>query len=119
MSFLVALFAQWGVPEGLRKVLGYLVMMVAVVALFTVAKTVYDNIVIARHDAKVEIQAQKAAARAVQEAQSAVDQSKSQVEKSNDEVRKAAGGANDPLKSGLDRLRTVQGGDHPASGESR
>lgn len=66
----------------------------------------YDRGVIQNHETKITAQVIEASASASIAAVEAAAVAKSEVEKQNEQARKAADGSDDPLKSGLDRLRT-------------
>lgn len=65
----------------------------------------HDRGVIADHEAEVTKQVEATSSAAATVAASAAAETRSEVEKANDDARDAAAGSDDPLKSGLDRLR--------------
>lgn len=68
MGFLISLFARWGVAESFRKPLGYLTVIVALLALLSLGKCVYDRKLISDHEAKREAAASGAREVAAEEA---------------------------------------------------
>jgi len=65
----------------------------------------HDRGVIADHEANITAQVQVQTSEAADQASSAVVAKQTEVERRNDEARNAARDSDDPLKSGLDRLR--------------
>lgn len=115
MSFLIAIFARWGVAERFRRPLGYLAAAIALLALLWLLKAIYDHHVISDHEATIERQVEKKAREGGDAARGAVDQVRNETEAGNEEARNAAAGSDDPLRSGLDSLRRGAGADrHPA-----
>lgn len=74
-----------------------------------VAKCRYDRGVIAAHEAQVGAQVQASAAAAATTAAQAVTTTRTEVEQANVQARDAAARSPDPLRAGLDRLRTETG----------
>jgi len=70
-ALLIRIAASVGVPERFRKVAGYAVAVVALVALLWLGKTIYDRSVIADHEA--DIAADTIEARDVAASQRATD----------------------------------------------
>lgn len=102
---IMAILARLGVPEPLRKVVAYIGLTIAAIAILALAKHFYDNAVEARYEAKVQAQVTKATEAANTAATEAVTATKTEVERTNEDARNAASGSADPLKSGLDSLR--------------
>ena len=71
-----------------------------------VAKCRYDRSVIAAHEAQVGANTQATASAAATEASKAVTTTRNEVEQANVQARDAAARSPDPLRAGLDRLRT-------------
>lgn len=105
MTFLIAILARWGVPERLRKIVAYIGLAIAAIALLALAKHFYDNAVERRYEAKVQAHVTKATEAANAAATEAVTATKTEVDRTNEDARNAASGSADPLKSGLDILR--------------
>lgn len=109
MTFLIAIFARWGLPESVRRPLAILTAFVTVAGmcalLWSCWLSSHDAEVIEDHEAKVTAAVIEASASASIAAVESAAAAKSNVEKTNDDARKAADGADDPLKRGLDRLR--------------
>lgn len=104
-GLLLSLFARLGVPEGLRKPLGYIGAVVAC-ALLLWAVVAYI-----RHDAVSDYKDEQAGAVAVasakasQAAVDAVSSYEAAAAQRRERAKAAASGSADPLKAGLDSLR--------------
>lgn len=110
MTFLITLFARWGLPEWIRRPLAIATAIIAVAGLcgtlWSCWLDKHDDEVIENHEAKITEQVIEASASASIAAVEAATVAKSEVEKTNEQARKAAHGSDDPLRAGLDRLRT-------------
>lgn len=113
MIWAVTLLARWGVPESVRRPLAILMGVGALIALTWAAWSLWlhfhDKSVIERHEEKITRQVEAVSSEAAASASAAVDHSRNEVEQANEDARKAAADSDDPLKSGLDRLRTGKG----------
>ncbi len=110
MSFLIAIFARWGLPEQVRKPLAYATAILAALALLWAAKALYDRSVIADHEAKQQAEAIEARDRAA-DARAADAIVNAQTEKELHDAINAAptGGSLSPAARALacERLRNV------------
>jgi len=109
-ALLIRIVASVGVPERFRRAAGYIGLAVAVIALLWLGKALYDRSVIAEHDAKQDVAVIKADAKADDIAGEVAASEQAKVEKENSDARREAMGSDDPLKSGLDRLRAGKAG---------
>ena len=119
MTFLIALFARWGLPESIRRPLALASTIIAVAALCGLLWTCWlgkhDTAVVEKHEAAITQAVATQSAAAATAAASAASQTRSTVENTNDEARAAAARSpDDPLRAGIDRLRTDQGAPKPA-----
>lgn len=104
MTFLLSLFARWGLPEGLRRFAAYATLAVAAVALLWAAKAIYDRSVIREHEADMKRKVEAISSEAAEDAKGAVSETKGEVEAGNEAARKAAEGSADPLRDALREL---------------
>jgi len=77
----------------------------AALMLLVLAMHLHDRSVIATHEVKIARKAQVIATAAAESAAHAAAGTANEVEKGNEQARDAAARSDDPLKSGLDRLR--------------
>ncbi len=66
----------------------------------------HDVAVIKAHEAEVAAQVQAEAIDAAERATEAVSETKGRIDETNEQARRDASGSDDPLRSGLDSLRT-------------
>lgn len=71
----------------------------------------HDKGVIERHEEEITQKVDAVSSDAAASASAAVDQSRNIVEKANEDAREAAADSDDPLKSGLDSIRSHQSDD--------
>jgi len=109
-ALLIRAVASVGVPERFRRIAGYIGLALSVLALLWLGKTLYDRSIIAEHDAKQDVAVLKADAVADDLAGKVAASGVAKVEKENEDARREAVGSDDPLKSGLDRLRSGKAG---------
>ncbi len=114
MTWLVALFARWAIPEPLRKLLAWATIIIAVAALLAIGKWAYDRNLLRDYETKATAEASASASAAAIDAADAVAETKSNVETTNAQARDAAKRGNDPLGDGLRSLRAAKGSDRPA-----
>ena len=92
----------------LWKGLGLLKQVITVVLLIGSLwglKACYDHSVIEKHEAKVEAKIEKKQEKGTKAGRDAADDVHDEVENENEQARTAASRSDDPLKSGIDRLR--------------
>lgn len=105
MTFLIALFTRWGLPEWVRKPLAYAAAIVAMIALLSILKGCYDRSIERDYEAEITAQVQAQASEAAADATEAVVETKREVESVNKRARDgAAAKPNDPLKGALDAM---------------
>lgn len=108
MTFLITLFARWGLPERIRAPLATAATIVAAVALVLGAWNVWlhfhDRAVVRADRAKANAEAHETARRADEAAQGETDRVKTQVEDENERARDAAKDSSDPLADALRSL---------------
>lgn len=68
IAFLLPLLARVGVPEPLRKIVGYASLVIAIVALLGLVKCSYDRSLIRQHDAEITAETVKKDSAAKEEA---------------------------------------------------
>ncbi len=110
MTFLLAIFARWGVPERFRKALAIVLAVVTLVAALAILKGCYDHEVIKRHQAKIQAQASEARETAADErANDAATNSASEKDLHNAIDTAPQGGALSPAAHALncERLRKL------------
>lgn len=91
---------------GLSRTLTIAALVSLAVLGLGVAKCRYDRAVVARYTAKATVQAHATASAAATEASQAVNTTRNEVEQANAQARDDAARSPDPLRAGLDRLRT-------------
>lgn len=108
MTFLITLFARWGLPEWIRRPLAIATAIIAVAALcgtlWSCWLDKHDDEVIENHEAKITEQVIEASASASIAAVEAAAVARSEVEAGNDKARAAAAKSDDPLRDGLREL---------------
>lgn len=102
---IAARLLSMGIPKRLHKVVMWLAFVLLCAALFGLWLWQHDRGVIEEHEAEVTEQVGKLDDDGDLAASEAAADKKAGIEKENEDARKAADGSDDPLKSGLDRLR--------------
>lgn len=67
-----------------------------------------DRAAVTAHEGRIAGEVARQTSAAATSAAAAVHQTQTEVDQTNDEARRAAAGSDDPLRSGLDRLRADQ-----------
>ena len=88
---------------------------VLLIAAFLIWDWLDDRAAIRAHEGRIAGEVAEQASAAATSAAAAVNQTQTEVDQTNDQARRAAAGSNDPLKSGLDRLRADQRPRGPAA----
>jgi hypothetical protein len=94
---------------GLSRGLSIALAAVAAAGALWLAIHLYNGWVEDRYEAKVQAQLAKDVVAGAEAAASASAETKNEVETTNDEARKAAIGSDDPLRAGLNSIRSTGG----------
>jgi len=119
MIWVIGIVARLGVPERFQRAAAWIALALALVALLTASWLTWlhfhDKAVIEKHEEGITAEVATRKAEADAAATQAAGTTTNRVELENEDARKAADGAADPLKSGLDRLRAGSSKDRPAT----
>lgn len=88
---------------------------VLLIAAFLIWDWLDDRAAVTAHEAAISGEVAEKTSAAATSAAAAVNQTQTEVGQTNDQARRDAAGSNDPLKSGLDRLRADQRPRGPAA----